>query len=118
MPSPLRARKLSLMASLARSNELVKIFPSKQEAAARSDAGRSQLAAHHRGADTGGRPKAEVLSGLVCAAAERPTAFLCAERLWWQCHRRLLVDALTVRGVGVVRIFDAHKSEPHQLTPF
>jgi len=70
------------MASLARSNELVKIFPSKQEAAARSDAGRSQLAAHHRG------------------------------------HRRLLVDALTVRGVGVVRIFDAHKSEPHQLTPF
>src|SRR5215831_7830240 len=58
------------------------------------------------------------LDGLVEAASARPTAFLCAERLWWQCHRRLLADALTVRGLRVLHILDASKQEPHALTPF
>jgi uncharacterized protein (DUF488 family) len=58
------------------------------------------------------------LDELVRLARERPAAYMCAERLWWQCHRRLISDALTVRGMDVVHILDAAKSEPHKLTDF
>ena len=58
------------------------------------------------------------LDELVRLARESPTAYMCAERLWWQCHRRLISDALTVRGMDVVHILDAQKSEPHKLTDF
>jgi uncharacterized protein (DUF488 family) len=55
---------------------------------------------------------------LVRLAHESATAYMCAERLWWQCHRRLVSDALTVRGLEVVHILEAAKSEQHKLTPF
>src|SRR5262249_18803738 len=58
------------------------------------------------------------LGELMRLAREMPTAYMCAERLWWQCHRRLLSDALAVRGAEVVHILDAAKSEPHRLTEF
>lgn len=61
---------------------------------------------------------AAALDELVRLAHESPTAYMCAERLWWQCHRRLLSDALTVRGIEVLHIHDAQKSEQHGLTPF
>ena len=63
-------------------------------------------------------PFAAALAELMRLAQATPTAYLCAERLWWQCHRRLLSDTLAVRGVEVVHIFDAEKSEPHRLTEF
>src|SRR5690349_16398559 len=31
-------------------------------------------------------------------ARERRTAFMCAETLWWRCHRRMIADRLTVDG--------------------
>jgi uncharacterized protein (DUF488 family) len=43
---------------------------------------------------------------------------MCAERLWWQCHRRLLSDAMTVRGFEVLHILEARKADPHKLTEF
>lgn len=46
------------------------------------------------------------------------TAIMCAEALWWQCHRRLIADALVVRHVPVLHIMTADRAEPHQLTPF
>jgi uncharacterized protein (DUF488 family) len=58
------------------------------------------------------------LDDLIRIARERPTAYMCAERLWWQCHRRLISDALTVRGLEVLHILDAHKADPHKLTDF
>jgi uncharacterized protein (DUF488 family) len=58
------------------------------------------------------------LGELLQLAREVPTAYMCAERLWWQWHRRLLSDALAVRGAEVVHILDAAKSEPHRLTEF
>ena len=61
---------------------------------------------------------AAALEDLIRVARQTPTAYMCAERLWWQCHRRLLSDALTVRGFHVVHILDAHKSDPHKLTEF
>jgi len=58
------------------------------------------------------------LQRLEVRARERPTAVLCAERLWWQCHRRLIADALTVRGWCVVHLLEPGKSQEHRLTDF
>lgn len=54
---------------------------------------------------------------LLTAAAGGPTACMCAEGLWWRCHRRLLSDALVARGHGVVHILPDGRHEPHALTP-
>ena len=61
---------------------------------------------------------AAALEELIRVAHDTPTAYMCAERLWWQCHRRLLSDALTVRGFAVIHILDPQKSDPHKLTEF
>ena len=44
------------------------------------------------------------------------TAIMCAEAVWWRCHRALISDYLKVRGFEVVHIVDANKSEPHPYT--
>jgi uncharacterized protein (DUF488 family) len=53
---------------------------------------------------------------LEALARETPTAFLCAERLWWQCHRRLLADLLVVRGWTVVHLLEPGKASEHALS--
>lgn len=58
---------------------------------------------------------AEDLAGLEANASGTKTAFMCAETLWWRCHRRLVADALTVRGHEVVHLIAAGKSEAHRL---
>ena len=45
-----------------------------------------------------------------------PTAFMCAETLWWKCHRRLLADRLTADGWSVVQLRVGGPPEPHRLT--
>jgi uncharacterized protein (DUF488 family) len=42
----------------------------------------------------------EALAGLQDAARQRPIAVMCAEAVWWRCHRRLISDALFVRGAA------------------
>lgn len=51
-------------------------------------------------------------------AAERRSALLCAEAVPWRCHRSLVADALTVRGVAVLHILSRTAARPHSLTPF
>jgi uncharacterized protein (DUF488 family) len=51
------------------------------------------------------------------AAAGPPLAFMCAETLWWQCHRRLIADALAVRGVEVVHLMSAGERRLHAIHP-
>jgi len=46
----------------------------------------------------------------------RRTAIMCAEALWWRCHRSLISDFLKVRGVEVIHILDAAHEEPHPFT--
>jgi uncharacterized protein (DUF488 family) len=53
---------------------------------------------------------------LELAAAAGPAAIMCAEAVWWRCHRALVSDYLKVRGVEVIHIIDARKSEPHPFT--
>ncbi len=45
-----------------------------------------------------------------------PTAIMCAEAVWWRCHRALISDYLKVRGIEVTHIADAKKIEPHPYT--
>jgi len=52
---------------------------------------------------------------LTSLARQSRTAFMCAETLWWRCHRRLIADRLTVDGWTVTHLFAPGKSEPHVL---
>ena len=61
---------------------------------------------------------AEALARLADLAAERPTAVMCAEAPWWRCHRRLVSDALLVRGWRVGHIGPDGRLTEHELTPF
>ncbi|HTI37315.1 MAG TPA: DUF488 domain-containing protein [Vicinamibacterales bacterium] len=50
--------------------------------------------------------------------AVRPTAVMCAEAVWWRCHRQLLSDALTARNVLVRHIIGTGEAKVHQLNEF
>jgi len=58
------------------------------------------------------------LDKLIVAAAEVPTAIMCAEAVPWRCHRSLIADALSIRGIEVREILSASKAQVHALTPF
>ena len=45
-----------------------------------------------------------------------PAAIMCAEAVWWRCHRALISDYLKAHGVEVLHIMDAKKTEPHPFT--
>jgi len=60
---------------------------------------------------------AEGLVELLGIAGGLRTAVMCAEVLWWRCHRRLIADVLVSLGVDVVHIRDATHAEPHRLGP-
>jgi uncharacterized protein (DUF488 family) len=48
-------------------------------------------------------------------ARSAPTAFMCAETQWTECHRRLLADLLVTRGWEVAHLLATGQSEPHRL---
>jgi uncharacterized protein (DUF488 family) len=52
---------------------------------------------------------------LAMARAGTP-AIMCAEAVWWRCHRRIVADYLLAAGFAVEHIFDAGKREPAKLT--
>ena len=56
------------------------------------------------------------ISKLLEIAAQRRTAIMCAESLWWRCHRSLISDYLKVKGIEVIHIIAVGKSEPHPYT--
>jgi uncharacterized protein (DUF488 family) len=60
----------------------------------------------------------ESLAKLVELAAAVPTAVMCAEAVPWRCHRSLIADALTARGIEASHIFNAKSRKPHTYTPF
>jgi hypothetical protein len=50
-------------------------------------------------------------------AAAGPVAIMCAEAVWWRCHRRIVADYLLVAGVPVFDVIPPAPPEPHALTP-
>jgi uncharacterized protein (DUF488 family) len=59
---------------------------------------------------------AKGLGQLLELASKELTTMMCAEALWWRCHRALIADALCVRNVEVVHILDAKHSAVHPMT--
>ena len=60
----------------------------------------------------------QALAHAIELAVERSTALLCAEAVPWRCHRSLVADALTVRGIRVPEIVSDRPPAEHRLTPF
>jgi len=63
-------------------------------------------------------PFEHALEGLIALANRERVAIMCAEALPWRCHRSLIADALTVRGVEVAHIMNGAILKPHALTSF
>lgn len=57
------------------------------------------------------------VQALIDLARRYRLAYMCAEALPWRCHRWLLSDALTVRGLQVEHILTPTRRQPHRLTP-
>lgn len=53
---------------------------------------------------------------LDLAADVGPTAIMCAEAVWWRCHRSLISDYLKARRTEVMHILDSNKTQPHPYT--
>ena len=58
------------------------------------------------------------LADLEALGRERRTACMCAEGVWWRCHRQLIADALLVRGWAVHHVMPNGRLAEHRLTPF
>jgi uncharacterized protein (DUF488 family) len=59
----------------------------------------------------------EALDGLIALAEESRVAIMCAEAVPWRCHRNLIADALTVRGLEVRHIIGDAQPAVHRLNP-
>lgn len=60
---------------------------------------------------------ASALAELRRLGAERRAAIMCAEAVWWRCHRRLIADNLIAAGESVFHIMGPGHVDPAQLTP-
>ena len=58
----------------------------------------------------------EGIEELFEIASSKATTIMCAEALWWRCHRSLISDFLKANGVEVVHILDGKKTEVHPYT--
>jgi uncharacterized protein (DUF488 family) len=61
---------------------------------------------------------AENVEHVAHLAATERCALMCAEAVPWRCHRSLIADALTLRGVRVEDIVGPHARKLHKLTPW
>src|SRR5262249_30706211 len=57
------------------------------------------------------------LEKLIAMAKKETIAFMCAEAVPWRCHRSLIADALTVRGIPVAHLRTEKRTQPHVLKP-
>jgi uncharacterized protein (DUF488 family) len=60
----------------------------------------------------------QALEALWELAGRERAAIMCAEAVYWRCHRSLIADAFLVRGGEVAHILSDQKVEPHRLTAF
>lgn len=61
---------------------------------------------------------AQSLEELIRLANESTVVLMCAEAVPWRCHRSLIADALSVRGIRVEDIMSPTRRQVHTLTPF
>jgi hypothetical protein len=58
------------------------------------------------------------LETVIELARREQVALMCSEAVPWRCHRSLIADALTVRGVQVEHILRVTRRQVHALTPW
>jgi uncharacterized protein (DUF488 family) len=58
------------------------------------------------------------LDDLIEAARGGRIALMCAEAVPWRCHRSLVADALTARGLNVQHVMSARIARPHKMSSF
>jgi uncharacterized protein (DUF488 family) len=58
----------------------------------------------------------EAIQSLIALATKERSAIMCAESLWWRCHRSLIADYLKANGLLVNHILNEHKTEAHPYT--
>ena len=58
------------------------------------------------------------LQRLIKLAKQKKSSIMCAEAVPWRCHRSLIADALTVRGIRAAHIVSGKRVQVHTLTPF
>ena len=54
----------------------------------------------------------------LSGSPEKRIAIMCAEAVWWRCHRQLTADALLARGIDVGHITGTGPATAHKLTAF
>ena len=59
----------------------------------------------------------EGLKELVALARHKRCVIMCAEAVWWRCHRRIIADYLLARGFFVAHVMGHGKVVPAKLTP-
>ena len=67
-------------------------------------------------ADMATPPFRQARERLAALAQERRTTVMCAEALWWQCHRGLIADAFKADGWEVVHLMGAGRTDEHPYT--
>ncbi|MEN6449767.1 MAG: DUF488 domain-containing protein [Thermoguttaceae bacterium] len=60
----------------------------------------------------------ESLEMLIARAIKDRVVLMCAETVPWRCHRSLIADALSVRGIPVEHILSTARTQMHKLTPW
>ncbi len=60
----------------------------------------------------------DALETLIRMSRQERAAIMCAEAVPWRCHRSLVADALTIRGIPAVEILSESSYRMHKLTPF
>ena len=63
-------------------------------------------------------PFREGLRELLEMASDHTSAIMCAEAVWWRCHRRIVADHMLARGVHVVHLLTRTAQMPASLTSF
>jgi Protein of unknown function, DUF488/Hypervirulence associated proteins TUDOR domain len=63
-------------------------------------------------------PFREGLRELLATALRETCAIMCAEAVWWRCHRRIVTDHVLAHGVPVVHLVGPGHGERASLTPF
>ncbi|WP_043726837.1 DUF488 family protein [Kutzneria sp. 744] len=58
------------------------------------------------------------IDDLLTTAAEEPTTVMCAESVWWRCHRKMIADFLVlVREIEVCHLMHDGTLRPHHTSP-
>ena len=71
----------------------------------------------HNYADYALSPEFEAgLAELVALGRERRVAMMCAEAVWWRCHRRIVADYLLAADEAVFHLMGSDKVEPASLS--